>query len=134
MLNPAPITMMNEDGTKIKKGYLGFSFTAALLSPFVQMYRKDLKGFLFYFVIFYLFGTFVTPYVVINYGVYMGYGAQVVLWILCGFTYNKVQMLILLNDHYLPKTREDMVILQRAGYYVKGIHGKSVKKSENDTI
>lgn len=121
-LQKEPILMISKDSRNTRKGYIGFSFSAALLSPFVQMYRKDVKGTIFYFVIFWMFGQFVTPYVVGNYGLYAGYFAQVILWVFCGFTYNRVQMLILLNDKYLPKQQSDVEKLQAMGYYVKNAY------------
>lgn len=113
------ITMISQDKSKIRKGYLGFSFSACLLSPFVQLYRKDFKGALFYFIIFWVYGQFITPYVVTNFGIYAGYFSNLLLWIFCGFTYNKVQMLILLNDHYVPQNRRDIEVLRAHGYYVQ---------------
>lgn len=112
------IVMISKDRQKERIGYIGYSISAALLSPFVQMYRKDVKGTIFYFIIFWLYGQFLIPYVVGNYGVYAGYFAYVVLWLCSGLTYNKVQMLILLNDKYLPKYEKDLKALQEHGYYV----------------
>lgn len=116
------ILMISKVNQKERIGYIGFSFSATLLSPFVQMYRKDLKGTILYFVIFWLFGEFVSPYVVGNYGVYIGYLSYAILWLFCGLTYNRVQMLILLNDKYLPKHEKDLKALQEQGYYVKSTY------------
>lgn len=112
------ITMISLKDQRERIGYIGFSFSAALLSPFVQMYRKDLKGTIFYFIIFWLYGQFIIPYIVGDFGVYAGYFAYVILWIFSGFTYNRVQMLILLNDKFKPKHEKDLNSLKEAGYYV----------------
>lgn len=123
------IIMISPDAQKERIGYIGFSFSAMLLSPFVQVYRKDLKGTIFYFILFWLFGAFVSPFVVNNYGIYIGYIAYLVLWLFCGLTYNRVQMLILLNDKYLPKYASDAERLRASGYYVRSVYAN--KKRAN---
>ena len=114
-----PIPMISKNKEKTRNAYTGFSFTACLLSPFVQMFRKDLKGTILYMVIFWIFGQLVIPYLVYNFGPYVAYLGNAILWIFCGFTYNKVQMLILLNDGYRPIKKTDADFLAKQGYYVK---------------
>ena len=118
------ICMISKDARKERIGYMGFSFSAMLLSPFVQVYRKDVKGSIFYFLLFWLFGEFVSPFIVHRYGVYLGYLGYLMLWLFSGLTYNKVQMLILLNDKYLPKFADDVDRLREAGYYVEHVYAK----------
>ena len=95
--------LFHKPGTGDKRtSYYGFSWTALFLTPFLQIFRKDLKGFILFFIVYYVYGSFMFPAIVAQSSAFIAYVTQLLLWLVSGLSYNKIHILILLNRGYIP--------------------------------
>lgn len=118
-MNTQVLTFEQTKTGKQRTSYYGFSWTAMFFTPIVQLIRKDLRGFILFFVIYYFYGNFMFPYLLTQYSEYLAYLSQVLLWVFCGLSYNKIHILLLLNSGYLPLHSQDAQFLRDKGFYVK---------------
>lgn len=112
--------IFNKQGTgEQRTSYYGFSWTAMFFTPFLQIFRKDLRGFLLFFVVYYLYGAVLFPMIISQSSTFIGYLTQLILWLGSGLCYNKIHLLILLNSGYTPTLAADASFLRDKGFYIK---------------
>ncbi len=126
------VFLQNRQNGKIKKGYLGFSFTTLFFGAFVPLFRGDFRTFLPILFI-YLLGIYFMPYTYSNIdGMYTfsvisssteiwGVLSSVYFFLIniCGaFFYNKIYTRGLIKRGYLPMSPETRTILHHHGIYI----------------
>ena len=121
---------LEKDGF-IKDGFVGYSFTSALLDFWVPAFRLDFNGFVFFFGIYMIekfFLEFFKIYSILNYysinniwsSLFLNYGVQafsLILALLIATFYNKYYTKKMLNEGWRPLENDEYSNAILKGYH-----------------